>query len=160
MKYVPLKQRMGITFQDAEYWLLDMKKAGCFSHFLKGLGPLFSPEETLYLEGCSIHPKVRAFLEAHAAPSPVKVALGSSWPRPLTFHMALEPVAVEELFVLALRYTVNDFCDRVHVYRGNEVLLDGHDILDQQCKVTLKIDSGKLKKFCRKLNATYIKSTP
>src|SRR4051812_45813757 len=77
MKYVPLRDRFGITFQEPEWWLLDMKKAGCFSHFLKGLGSLFGAEETLYLEGATVHPKVRAFLESHAAPEKSRVALGS-----------------------------------------------------------------------------------
>ncbi len=159
MRYVPLRERMGVFFNEPEYWALDMRKALCFSHFIRGLGGLFGGGETLYLESVTPHPRVEAYLRERAAPHPTRLALGSSWPRPRTFHMALEPQALEGLFLLAQRHPIGDLCERLHVYRGNRVLLDGHDLLDMRCKISLQVEEGAVRKFCRKLDSRYRKET-
>jgi hypothetical protein len=81
----------------------------------------------LYLEGTSIVPDIRAFLEAHPTEESEPVGRGTSWPRPKTYHLPLTGSNLSQLRELAERHAEPEICDHLVVYRGDQVLLSAYD---------------------------------
>jgi hypothetical protein len=81
----------------------------------------------LYLEGASIAPDVRAFLESRQAAGPHEVAHGTVYPTPMSFHLPLSDQNLVELRGLADHHAEPEICDHLAVYQAGELLLTAYD---------------------------------
>jgi hypothetical protein len=82
-------------------------------------------DSVLYLEGTSIAPAVKAYLEERPAPARRRIWRGTLWPRPAVFHL---PVShVQGLRALAERHAEPEICDHLAVYHDDRLLLTAYD---------------------------------
>jgi hypothetical protein len=84
-------------------------------------------ESVLYLEGTSIVPEIRAFLQSHGAEKTQSVARGTLWPRPRSYHLPLSGSNLSQLRQLAARHAEPEICDHLVVYQADQVLLSAYD---------------------------------
>ena len=129
--YVPSEERRGIRLESSRFWKVTSVRDA--EVFLKSL-PLLMPEgSVLYLEDL-LESEVRDFVEARPAPNPVKVALGTIWPRPHWYHMPLTQKNVTELAELVDEHSVALLCIHIHAYHEGKVLLEWHDAFGKDRK--------------------------
>ena len=84
--YVPKHEQGGIRLEESNPWhIAPIKDPSTFLRHLLSLVPTHS---ILYLEGTTER-NVNEFLMARVHPSPLKVAVGTMWPRPDVHHMPL-----------------------------------------------------------------------
>jgi hypothetical protein len=154
--YGPKSERTGISLdRKAAYWVI--KGFRDFPAFLKSLGNLFPSGAVLYVEGTSIARDVQDFLRSKCPEKTTKVGMGTIWPRPQTFHMALTPENVSGLAKLAQQHALPEVCDHLHVYKENQVLLEAHDIADQCVSLSGNFSADRMKQLCAELGSQYKK---
>lgn len=155
--YVPKKERAGISLNCHEPWW-EVSGFEDFSAFLRSLEELFQSDAVLYLEGTCIAKDVQEFLKAKEAEKKSKVAIGTLWPRPLVFHIPLNHENISGLAVLAEKHALPEICTHLHVYRGNAILLEGHDIFDRFVALSSGLPEAQVQAWCAKLKCTYKKA--
>ena len=154
--YVPAHERKGISLDVRGCWLIDFKKSD-FTLFVREMGMLFPEGSTIYLEGTAITPDVQEYLHSIRADKITKVEMGTIWPRPKIFHIPLVAEYLQKLAALTDTHAIPEVCDHFHVYKDNEVLLQGHDMLDKTVYLSNEIDENLVKDFCAKVNCKYRK---
>lgn len=107
----------------------------------------------LYLEGTSIVPEIRGFLEAHSAEETQPVVRGTLWPRPKSYHLPLSG-NLRQFGELAERYAAPEICDHLVVYRGDQVLLFAHDAGSGHVYVSRDLPSETVEGLRRRLGVT------
>jgi len=151
--YVAAEEREGIRFPPGAHWDLDHPEAQ-FPQLLRRLPDLMPPGSTLYLEG-SPADEVRAYLEARAVENPAKVQMGTVWPRPLVFHIALTPENMTGLAALAERYVIPQIADHLHIYKDGTVFLAWYDMASDPLCVSKEIPEAALRDLCAELDLQY-----
>lgn len=123
--------------------------------FLRTLPSSFSSDCVLYLEGYP-DDRLREYLEQRPATNTTEVAKGTVWPRPQIFHMPTTPENIEGLALVVENLHPSDIADHLHVYRGNEVLLQCYDFF-AGCPILLSrsLPEDKIRSFCEALQTTY-----
>jgi hypothetical protein len=127
-----------------------------FPIFLRALQFIFSQEAILYLEGGYPDKELSAFLEQHTVENPVKVAVGTIWPRPNIFHIRMTPAHIETLSKLTENRASPEVAIHLHVYKQDQVLLEWHDaFFDDPMFISKQIPEEKVKRFCDELHVDY-----
>ncbi len=81
--------------------------------------------------------------------------MGTILPRPKIFHIPLVDAYLQSLAHLTDTHALPEVCDHLHVYKDNEVLLQGYDIYDKRVYVSSTLDEGLIRSFCAKVNCKY-----
>ncbi len=84
--------------------------------------------------------------------------MGTIWPRPQAFHMALTTECLEGLARLAEQHIAPEIADHLHVYRGTEVLLEWYDFPTDPFCVSKAISAEAISDFCSELGLQYVVS--
>jgi hypothetical protein len=114
--------------------------------------PLLVPDTSLlFLEGGSHPSGLRRYLETHAIHPPRRPALGTLWPRHSFFTLPASPDVLTTLVRLTQTLPYPEVCDHLHVFLGEEVLLEGHDAFSQPFLVSRSVPEAKVEQFCAKL---------
>lgn len=142
------------------WWVVEHRRG--FAEMLVFLNLLCPDDAIFYVEGTSIARDVQAFLAAHRAPHPARLVIGTLWPRPQAFHVPFSPETIVDLRVLAERHAQPELCDHFHVYRGETVLLEAHDLCDRHHRFDLSglVPEERIKMFCAQVNGSYHRGTP
>jgi hypothetical protein len=122
-KLFPDEQK-GISLESPKW---EISPTCDMSAFLRALIDVIPKGSILYLEGGSPDKEIRSYLEARKAPNPIKVALGTIWPRPICYHIPITPENLNGLAELAERHATPEIADHLHIYKGSKVLLQWHD---------------------------------
>ena len=103
----------------------------------------------LYLEGSrrSLAPELLEALHANAAPQPIRVARGTLWPRPATFHILLTASNLDRIREIESRHAAPEICDHLVVYRDDEVLLTAYDAGDGAVYVAKALGEPTIKRM-------------
>jgi hypothetical protein len=154
-RHRPLSQRLGISFQEASYWKVDMAQAECFMFFIAGLRQVFGDGNILYIEGTELDMELEAFYKANAAPEPAHVQ--RLLRRSTAFHVLLNKESHKKLANFATCKTYPEICDALLVYHAGKILMDGSRIGDRVALFSGEIPEAKIKKFTasRALGAVY-----
>lgn len=124
---------------------------------IQALSDLLPEGSSLYLEGGEHSKHLKAFLEARSGTPRSKVAMGTIWPRPKVYHAPADKAFLEELAEQAKNYAEPEICFHLHVYKNDEILIEGYDFDDRHTPfyVSKRIPEEKLGAFCARLGLTY-----
>ena len=150
---VPGEEREGIHLAGWPRWRVQsVRDVALFLRALAGLAPSAS---TLYLEGGSPPPAVRAYLEERAAKDICAVQMGTIWPRPAQFHMPATRDNLLGLAELAEGCAAPEIAVHLHAYAGGEVLLEWHDaFFDDPIYISNAAPEHHVRAFCHRLGVT------
>jgi hypothetical protein len=150
---VPKEERDGIKLEASSVWEISPIKDT--SLFLRNLKIIMPEGSVLYFEGTA-EDKVESFLARKNIPDPIKVAVGTIWPKPNTFHIPLTDKNLNGLAVLIDKFSIAYLCDHIHAYKEATVLLEWHDaFIDDPMYVIPEIDETRIEKFCKNIGSTY-----
>ena len=153
---VPAKEREGIHLDyKTPQWKIS--KAKNLPAFLKALADLAPSDSILYIEGGTPPKQLLLFLEQHSVPEQAHVAMGTIWPRPITYHI---PATRENLLTfadLAERCATAEAAIHLHLYRAGRVLLQWYDAFFDPFYISKEIPEDKVRQFCSELGLTYEK---
>jgi hypothetical protein len=152
----------GIHLEGEFTWEISGYK---FWRFLRALPSLIPTDAVVYIEGCGISDEVRRFLLTHPAPVTTEVYRGTIEPDPEIFHItATQPVLTalaqfaenhRQSFIFSDTKASYGICDHLHVYRGNTMLIDGHDVTDIPLALSQSFDESQVADFCQLIGAQY-----
>jgi len=155
-RHVPLSQRLGLSFQDSDYWKVDMQDAECFMYFVAGLRQVFGDGDTLYIEGTQLDPEVAAFYDSLPRLQTPQIMQLLRRPSAKRVHIPLSRENHKRLSTLATCKTFAGICDAVLVYGGGKVLMDGSRLGDRRVLFSGDIPEPKIRKFCAtKVHGSY-----
>jgi DNA-binding transcriptional ArsR family regulator len=124
---------------------------------LRALPSLVPIDAVVYLEGCGINNEVGQFLLANPAPFTTKVYPGTIAPVPQIFHIPASPNVLSALSRLVEHSHSYEFCDHLHVYQSNTVLLQGHDFGDLPLMLAEQFSEQQVSDFCQNIGARFEK---
>jgi hypothetical protein len=113
---------------------------------LRALDETMPPDAILYVEGTSFAPEIKAFLSSRHAP-PRKIAPGTIYPRPKTFHLPLTGTNLADLRALAERHAEPEVADHLAVYRGDELLLSAYDAGDGEVQIARSLPAPTVERL-------------
>ena len=150
---VPKKERGGIHLREDQPWRIGPTTD--FERFLRSLALLAPEGAIVYFEGTS-ESHVTEFLRRVAVPAPVRVAVGTIWPRPDAYHVPLTADGMEEFAAFLERRPAGYLCSHCHVHRDGSILLEWHDAFTTDpMYVSRTISEDAVGRFARALGSTY-----
>ena len=150
---MPPEEMAGITLRHPRWALIG--RIDDPSRFLSSLHLLAPEGAWLFLEGGGHPPELLQFLEAHAGIVSPRPALGTVWPRHTYFSLP----ATEEVLASLARITSSlsspEICDHLHVFSGENVLLEGHDAFAHTFFVSGLVSESRLKDLSAAIGCEY-----
>ena len=145
-------ERGGARFSAAPAWSVGpIKDAEAFFRAL----PTFLPTSAiLYLEGVYAE-DVIAFLRHHPIAHPLKLALGTIWPRPNYFHIPITSETMAELAKLAEKHAEPEIATHIHAYHNDHILLEWHDAFSNPVRISTTFSEARVRDFCESLHCAY-----
>jgi hypothetical protein len=134
-----------LTFSDAGS--VSIGYASDLYELLHAIDETMPKTAILYLEGTSIAPDVRTFLESRRAEHPREVARGTVYPATSTFHLPLNDQNLTELRALADLHAEPEICDHLAVYRDGELLLTAYDAGDGEVDVAKSLPDAVIQEL-------------
>src|SRR5215213_3977464 len=112
----------GICLGDKIRWIV--KGLSELEPFFRNLSRLLADSAAVvYLEGVSISPGIRGFLELHSIAAWHEVVGGTIWPKPLIFHLPATSEVLSGLADLASRHSCpEEITDHCHVYTRDRMI--------------------------------------
>lgn len=150
--YVPRDERGGIRLEDKEPWRVASTRD--VSRFLRALHLLVPDGSIAYFEHTGER-HVTEYLRKAAVEPAVRVAVGTIWPKPDCYHVALTAGTAERFADFLDHNPCGFFCAHLHVYRDHSVLLQWHDAFDDPIYVSRSIDEQAVSRFASALGVPY-----
>jgi hypothetical protein len=123
--------------------------------FLDNLSRLLPQGSVLYFEGTTER-EVDIFLSGRPATGPVKVRMGTIWPRPLVYHMPFTHSNVQGLARLLRTRHIPYLCTHPHSYKNGRMLLWWHDAFeDRTMLISCDIAEDKVADFADSIGSKY-----
>lgn len=148
-----------VVLQGDDAWSLEGgisdEKGRDYAHFLTHAVSIFPDGSILYIEGASISPPVKSYLERNKVTGTCRVGRAASWPSPEVFHIPLTADTARELGTLCTGRPCRELCDHLHVYREGRLLLQGHDAGWSRLFVSLAIPKSRIAAFCGQTGYSY-----
>jgi hypothetical protein len=148
----------GVSRQELDGIRLDMSQPFWelsgetdYALLLAALPELLPSDCVLYLEGGSPRGELLEFLTQHAVPERAHVACGTIWPRPKIFHVPATPQTLARLANLMESCAWPELSVHFHVYRDQTVLLEWHDVFDQEMLLSATLPEPSVRAFAAKL---------
>lgn len=88
--------------------------------FLRALDNLIPEGSVLYFEGGSPDAEIRSYFDARKYPNPTKIALGTIWPRPLSYHVPFTAENTTELADIMEHHATPEGSVHFHVYKDDK----------------------------------------
>lgn len=125
------------------------------SAFFGALPKLVPDDAILFLEGGAHPPQLARFLEEHRLWPALRPALGTIWPRQSTVALPTTPPFLTALAGQTDSCPVAEVCAHLHVYRGEQVLLEGYDAFSYAFFVSQILPEERLREFCADLQCSW-----
>lgn len=151
---LPEEELAGIILDMSACWEVAKGRKDCQTCF-RELPKLFPPAATLCIEGTSIAPDVKSYLDAHRVKQRTKVQLGTAWPRPAVYHVPCDEQTLSGIVELAEKHAEPEMCDHLYVYKDQRVLLTWNDVFSDPLYISKKVPEDKVKVFCQALGCSY-----
>lgn len=123
--------------------------------FFRALAKLVPDDSILFLEGGAHPPHLAAFLEEHRLWPALRPALGTIWPRQPTVALPATPGFLRALAEHTDSCSAPEVCSHLHVYRGEQVLLEGYDAFTHIFYVSQALPEERLRDFCADLECSW-----
>ena len=131
------------------FWELSGKTD--FPSIFLALPDLLPEDCTLYFEGGSPTGKLLDFLRQLRIAERTHVAYGTIWPRPAVFHIAASLDNMMRLAELASSCAYPELAIHFHVYSGETILFQWHDVFAQPLLLSGALAEEKVRKFAERL---------
>ena len=149
---VPKKEWGGLHLADPDPWCVSATKD--VERFVRALPALMPAGSVVYLEDTA-EPHVRRYLENISVPSQVRLAIGTIWPRPDSYHVPLTAETMEALALFLDRNPAGFFCAHCHVYCDGVVLLQWHDaFITDPMYISRTISAEAVDRFAQTLGSS------
>jgi hypothetical protein len=149
---VPKKEWGGLHLADPDPWCVSPTKD--VERFVRALTALMPAGSVAYFEDTA-EPHVRRYLEGIAVPSQVRLAIGTIWPRPDSYHVPLTAETMEALAAFLDQNPAGFFCAHCHVYRDGVVLLEWHDaFIDDPMYISRTLSADAVARFAHALGSS------
>ena len=122
--------------------------------FFRALPELLPSGSILYLEDVCSRDGV-ALATRHCVEPQLKMALGTIWPRPNSFHIPLSRATANELAEFAEHHATPEIAIHIHAYHRNEVLLEWHDAFTSPVRLATTLPETSIRHFCELLHCNY-----
>lgn len=156
-RFLPRKPN-GLVLEGDDAWLLDSdadeQNGRDLAPLLSHAVDLFPPGAVLYLEGTSLSPDIRAILDEHRATETSPITRATRWPKPQVFHIPLTADLADPLGTLCRDRPSRELCDHLHVYREDQLLLQGFDAGWEPLLVSATIPESTIAAFCEQTGFT------
>lgn len=141
----------GATMEEGERWVI--RPARETAAFMRSLPILFPTGAFAYFEGTT-QKHFAEWLAAHSISSPLKIAQGTIWPKPDTYHLPLSTELMEEAAALVDDGRIECPAIHFHVHDGRAVLLEWHDAFgNDPIYVGVSVPRDRIEEFARVINA-------
>lgn len=146
-------ERDGIRLNEAEPWRVSSTKD--VERFLRAL-PLSMPEGSIaYFEGTG-EPHVAEYLRGVSIPAQSRVAIGTIWPRPDSYHVPVTAATCEAFAEFLEQRPAGYVCSHCHVYRDGLVLLEWHDAFTSEpIYLSRTINEDAVARFAQALGSSF-----
>lgn len=149
---VPKKEWGGLRLAETDPWCVSPTRD--VERFVRALPHLMPSGSVVYFEDTA-EPHVRRYLASVSVPSPVRVAVGTIWPRPDCYHVPLTAETMEALAAFLEKNPAGFFCAHCHVYHDGVVLLEWHDaFIDDPMYISRTISAGAVAGFAHALGSS------
>ncbi|MBE0448318.1 MAG: hypothetical protein IBX64_09525 [Actinobacteria bacterium] len=152
--YVTKEEREGISLGNSPAWEVSPPREP--ETFVRALHLLLPSDAVIYLEDTSNSKDIQEFLKPRQISNPLKVALGTIWPRPQCFHIQATPNNLEGLARLFSNHSPAEICIHFHAYNQAGIILEWHDIFsDDPLYISKAIPEQKIKSFSSSIGSSY-----
>jgi hypothetical protein len=149
---VPKREWSGIRLADTEPWCVSATKD--VERFVRALPALMPSGSVVYFEDTA-EPHVRRDLESISVPSQVRLAIGTIWPRPDSYHVPLTAETMEALALFLETHPAGFFSAHCHVYCDGVVLLQWHDaFINDPMYISRTFGADAVAAFAEKLGSS------
>ena len=150
----PREEMEGISLGRDAAW--EVSAVSDLPAFLRALPRLLAPDSVLYLEDGTPPKKIKAFLDSHCLPEISRLAMGTIWPKPQTFHLPATTENLDKLAELAEKVVAPQVAVHLHAYAHGRVLLEWYDAFGKApFYLSGAIPEDNVKDFCSALSLTY-----
>jgi hypothetical protein len=151
---VPPEGRDGIRLDTTQpYWEVSGKTD--FRSLVEALPDLLPEDSVLYFEDGAPRGALLEFLRARKVPERAHVAYGTIWPKPRVFRLPATRDTMKRLAEMMQTSGPWELAIHFHVYRGQSVLLQWHDILADPILLSGELSEEKVKAFAQRLGMSY-----
>jgi hypothetical protein len=146
LRVTPKQDLIGIRLNlDKPCWVLEGKTD--FPSLLRGLIDLLPDGSILYFEGGSPTGEQLKFLQSHAIPEQVHIAVSTLWPRPRCYHIPGTSDNLVQLAELTQSCAAPELAVHFHAYLNGKVLLEWHDAFAQPMLLSGDVPENKIRNF-------------
>ncbi len=128
-----------------------------YSKFLRMVTQILPPGCVLYVEGTSIAPEVRAFLEDRKTERIRNIGRGTILPRPGCFHILATQENMAQFARLAGLYPEPEVCDHLVIYGNDGIYVEWYDALyTDPVSVSTLVPEGTVREFCQAVGCSFV----
>jgi hypothetical protein len=150
----PQEQLEGVSLGKSAYW--EVSPVRDFPALLEALPQILPQGAILYLEGGTPPKEINTFLNSHCVPEETHLAMGTIWPKPLTFHLPATVENLTQLAKLTRKCPAMQIAVHLHVYHQGKVFLEWYDAFwKDPFYLSDAVVEERLKDFCSSLSLTY-----
>jgi hypothetical protein len=149
LRYATKEDLAGVRLETRERWIVPPTRD--VVRFLRSLPILFPASAFVYFEGTTER-ELTTWLEAHSIAPPLKIALGTIWPKPNFHHLPLRLELLDEVVGLIERNRIGIPSYHLHVHDGARVVLEWHDAFcNDPLYVATSVPRERVEEFARVL---------
>lgn len=156
---VPSEEMSGIHL-DVQHPRWEVSGETDFPSLFTVLPELLPDGCILYFEDGSPDGELLDFLRAHSVPKHAHVASGTIWPRPKVFRVPAESEPLQRLAELTRSCASPELAVHFHVYRDQKVLLEWHDVFDQEMLLSGEFPEQRVRTLADRLHMSYQRVEP
>jgi hypothetical protein len=112
-------------------------------------------DAVLYFEGGEPDAEVVRFMARHSIPEQAHISIGTTWPRPQTFHVPARPAILAELTGIMSHHAEPELAVHFHVYRGTQILLQWYDAFCVPLLLNGTTPEEEVVAFARRIGAAH-----
>lgn len=147
------EEQKGISLKNPKWEISPIRDMPAF---LRGLIGVIPEDSILYLEGSSPDGEIASYLKERKANKPIKIALGTIWPRPICYHMPFTSENVTGFAEIMEHHATPEGAIHLHIYKNESIILEWHDAFyDDPMYISEELEEEKIKEFCDKLSLKY-----
>ncbi len=145
-----------------QYWLgeaahWELTSPADYSKFFRMVTQILPQGCVLYVEGTSIAPEIRAFLEPRKTDRIRSVVRGTILPRPECFHILATQENMAEFARLASLHARPEVCDHLVIYGDEDRYVEWYDALSTSpVSVSELVPEATVREFCQALGCSFV----
>lgn len=151
LRYATSEEMAGKSMEDPDPWLILPQRDPV--NVLRYLSILFPEGGFVYFEDTT-NKFIKMWLSENSVPAPIKVAIGTIWPKPDYYHIPLTQNLLLRIADVSDENKIYFPSIHLHVHNGEKVLCEWHDaIACDPILVSSNIPKEKIDAFANAISA-------